>query len=511
MKVLLDTNILIHREANSIVNDEIGNLFNWIDKLHYEKWIHPLSLTEIEKHSDKNVVKTFKTKLQNYNVLKTEAKETPEISVIRKKFDKNDNDNIDTSLIKELFSKRVDFLITEDRKIHEKANELKISDRVFTIDGFLEKVTTENPTLSEYKVLSVMKTYFGNVNLDDHFFDSFKEDYPGFEAWFNKKASEEAYVCLSDKKEVLAFLYVKKEKEDENYSDIVPIFHPKIRLKIGTFKVISNGFRLGERFLKIVFDNALRNEVDEIYVTVFNKREEHIRLIGLLSDWGFESYGEKKNPYGNEEVHVKNFHLIPNKQLPKLTYPFMSVSDDRQYLIVPIHPEYHTELLPDSILNNESAEDFVENAPHRNAIEKVYVCRSVYRDLQPGDIIVFYRTKTRMGPAFYTSVTTTIGIVSDVINNISNSIEFINLCHNRSVFSDTELTEIWNRNLRNKPFIINFLYLYSFPRRLNLQALINLGVIANVHSAPMGFKQITLHQFQAILRGSNSNESFIVN
>jgi len=28
-----------------------------------------------------------------------------------------------------------------------------------------------------------------------------------------------------------------------------------------------NGFKLGERFLKIVFDNALQQKVDEIYVT----------------------------------------------------------------------------------------------------------------------------------------------------------------------------------------------------------------------------------------------------
>jgi hypothetical protein len=38
--------------------------------------------------------------------------------------------------------------------------------------------------------------------------------------------------------------------------DITPIFEMKRRLKIGTFKVNSTGFRLGERFLKIIFDTA---------------------------------------------------------------------------------------------------------------------------------------------------------------------------------------------------------------------------------------------------------------
>jgi hypothetical protein len=53
--------------------------------------------------------------------------------------------------------------------------------------------------------------------------------------------------------------------------------------------------RLGERFLKIIFDNAFINKVDEIYVTIFDKRDDEKRL----------------------------------------------------------YPQYHTELLPDSILRTE--------------------------------------------------------------------------------------------------------------------------------------------------------------
>lgn len=508
MKVLLDTNILIHREANKIVNNEIGILFNWLDKLHYEKWIHPSSLSEIRKHIDKNVVKTFEAKLKNYNILKTEARETPEIIEIRKKFDKNENDKIDTSLIKELYNERVDYLITEDRKIHEKANELRIIDRIFTIDGFLEKVTAENPGLSEYKVLSVKKIYFGDVNLDDPFFDSFKEDYPGFEIWFNKKANEEVYICLSENGEVLAFLYIKKETTEENYSNIKPPFAPKTRLKIGTFKVISNGFRLGERFLKIVFDNAFKNRVDEIYVTIFDKRDEHIRLMGLLSDWGFKDYGEKINSYGIEKIYIKNFHPVPDKNNPKETFPFISSNDGRRFFIVPIYPEYHTELLPDSILNTESPKDFIENSPHRNAIQKVYISRSVDRDLHSGDIIVFYRTAEPGHPAYYTSVVTTIGIIESKIDNILNVTEFINLCRKRSVFSDGELEKFWNYKSRSRPFIVNFLYLYSLPKRLNLETLRSLGAITN---APRGFEQINFTQLRTILRGAMSDESFIIN
>ncbi len=508
MKALLDTNILIHREASKIVNEEIGTLFNWLDRLHYEKCIHRLSVEELKKHSNPDVVKTIQTKIKIYNTLKTEAPESEEIARIRNKYDHTDNDIIDTSLLKEVFSHRVDCLITEDRKIHEKALDLGISDLVFTIDHFIEKVTAENPNLSEYKVLSVRKDYFGNINITDPFFSSFKEDYVGFEKWFNKKSDEIAYICQSDTGDILAFLYIKKEGKDENYSDIEPAFGRKMRLKIGTFKVITNGFKLGERFLKIVFDNALINNVEEIYVTLFHSREEHDRLIGLLEDWGFSFYGEKNSQSGKEKVFIKDFRPRPIKGQPKITYPFISM--DRRYFIVPIYPEYHTELLPDSILNNESPKDYVENEPHRNAIQKVYISRSFYRDLIPGDIILFYRTG-----GYYKSVISTIGIVESVIDGIDNEADFVKLCRKRSVFTDKKLAEYWYYKARNgqwyRPFIVNFLYLYSLPKRLNMEKLIKLGILADANSAPRGFEQIESEKFKIILEASGANENFIVN
>ena len=36
MRALLDTNILIHREAAVVVVQNIGLLFKWLDRLHYE-------------------------------------------------------------------------------------------------------------------------------------------------------------------------------------------------------------------------------------------------------------------------------------------------------------------------------------------------------------------------------------------------------------------------------------------------------------------------------------------
>jgi predicted nucleic acid-binding protein len=502
VKILLDTNIVIHREASTVVNEEIGILFRWLDNLQHTKCIHSLTVEEIEKHQDPKVRKSFEIKLGNYNILKTKAPMSESVRRIMEPMDKNQNDLNDTIIINELYCGRVDALITEDRQLLSKASLLGIADRVFTIDAFLEKVTTENPELADYKVLSVQKSLFGHLSLSDEFFTSFKEDYPGYEKWFNKKADETVYVCLSNRKPI-ALLYLKVEGKNEDYSDIIPPLPQKKRLKIGSFKVTLNGFRLGERFLKIVFDNVLRLAVDEVYVTIFDKRIEQQRLINLLEEYGFYLHGFKKSAQGNELVYVRSCERIANRSTPKLTYPFFSTAG--RIFIVPIYPEYHTELFPDSILRTESPMDFIENEPHRNAISKVYISRSIERNIQQGDIIVFYRTG-----GYHWSVVTTIGLAEGIIDNIPTETDFIRLCRQRSVFTDEQLAHHWRLRKTSKPFILNFLYVYSFPKRINLHRLIEINVIHSVNDAPRGFTPISVKNFKDILRECQANESIVV-
>lgn len=58
-------------------------------------------------------------------------------------------------------------------------------------------------------------------------------------------------------------------------------------LKVGTFKNASKGLRVGERFLKIIFDNALSFDVDGIYVTLFEDKRNGVKaLMGLMTKWG---------------------------------------------------------------------------------------------------------------------------------------------------------------------------------------------------------------------------------
>lgn len=274
-------------------------------------------------------------------------------------------------------------------------------------------------------------------------------------------------------------------------------------MKIGTFKVALNGYRVGERFLKIIFDNALVNKVDEIYLTIYENTPEQLRLIELLEEWGFYDYGTKASLAGVEKVYCRQFSRKVDKEKPKLTFPYMSGSAN--IFFVPIWPGYHTELLPDSILNTESPEEYKDNEPHRNAISKVYISHSYERELSPGDIILFYRTGGK-----YVGVATTLGIVEMVHNNIGSPEELFEICRKKTFFTNDQLLEFWDRYNHSKPFVVEFLYSYSFPKRPNLAKLVELGIISDIMSVPRGFSKITLEQLYLILKESRSDESIII-
>jgi hypothetical protein len=172
--------------------------------------------------------------------------------------------------------------------------------------------------------------------------------------------------------------------------------------------------------------------------------------------------------------------------------------------IVPIYPDYHTELLPDSILNTESPEEFIEDFPHRNGINKVYVSRALQPHPKVGDILLFYRTG-----GYYKSVVSTIGVVQEIRYDFKDGDDFVMFCRKSSVFPENQLREMWSYSPA-KPFVISFLYIYSFPHRINMKELIDLQVLSGINDAPRGFKKITKDQFNHILKATKSDESFIV-
>lgn len=148
---------------------------------------------------------------------------------------------------------------------------------------------------------------FNEIDLNDCFFDSLKEDYPGFDTWYNKKATakETAFIQKDGSGNLQGFLYMKNE--DEALLDITPNMPEAKRLKVGTFKIDAHNTKLGERFVKKIVDKAIFDKVEEIYVTIF---EKHEALIKLLEKYGFKKYGTKGEGATPELVFTKKMNTI---------------------------------------------------------------------------------------------------------------------------------------------------------------------------------------------------------
>lgn len=501
MRALLDTNIIIHRENIRATNPTIGQLFYWLDRLHYEKLIHPLSVSELRKYRNPQMQELYDAKLAAYTEMKNIATQTDEFKELLDNAPKTVNDSIDNQLLFEVYCNRVDILITEDRKMRVKADQLGISEKVFSINAFITKCTEENPNLINYKALSVRKTTFGEVNIKDQFFDTFRESYPEFERWFAGKCDQEAYICKKDDNQIQGFLYLKVEGPEEPYTDISPVFLPKRRLKVGTFKVESTGFRLGERFIKIIFDNAIEQKVDEIYVTLFTNRPELEALYALLSRWGFYEHGIKTSGDKVEKVLIKKMNTYDFTRSVKENFPNLNYNHKKYYL--PIEAEYHTPLLPDSKLRTENEIDFMGNDPQKYALQKVYISFSYKRDMQPGDFLFLYRKGITPGMKGYESVLTTVGVIDEVKYNFTSKEEFFSACENRSVFSKEELEEFWSTH-RSKLLVIKFIFVKSLKKRLNLIHLWENGYIPQ-NSGPRPFDVMSDEQFDNLLKESNTD------
>ena len=494
MKALLDTNIIIHRENVKVTNYSIGQLFYWLDSLHYEKMLHPWSVAELRKIHNDQMQDLYAAKLSAYSLMNCIATQSDEFKELLAEQPHTTNDEIDNQLLFEVYCGRVDILITEDRRMRAKAERIGISERVFSINSFITKVSNENPTLIEYKALSVKKDFFGNIDLQSGFFDTFRDAYDGFDEWFTRKSNEEAYLCRDDKGDLLGFLYLKTEFEDENYADIIPPFDQKKRLKVGTFKVEASGFRLGERFIKIIFDNAIERKVEEIYVTLFTDRPELLALKNLLERWGFYLYGEKRNSKGNEIVLVKKMNCYCQDK--PVQYNFPNLLYEHKKFFLPIEPQYHTRLLPDSVLKNEV--DLIGEEPQRYALQKVYISLSFARNMHPGDFILLYRKGITSGRKGYESVVTTVGVIQEVMYDFSSKEEFLKCCENRSVFSKDELESLW-REKRSKLLVVKFIIVGSLNKKVTLQYLWKNNIVA-FPNGPRPFDLIENSHFDSILR-----------
>lgn len=96
--------------------------------------------------------------------------------------------------------------------------------------------------------------------MEDPFFTSLKEDYNGFEDWFQRKSDSDAYIQKKDDGELEAFLYLKIE--EGVVEDVSPKLPEGKHLKVGTFKIDAHNTKLGEYFIQMIMRVAVYEQVE---------------------------------------------------------------------------------------------------------------------------------------------------------------------------------------------------------------------------------------------------------
>ena len=138
---------------------------------------------------------------------------------------------------------------------------------------------------------------FGDVCLSDSFFDSFRQYYePYYTEWIKKKTMDPVYV-VEEHNVPIAFMKLKIEDENEDYTDITPIVRPAKRLKICSFKVkvARRNYGLSNRMMEIAISEAIFNNVSEIYCTIPSECHYKWDLINFLRRYKFQKFGIKKS------------------------------------------------------------------------------------------------------------------------------------------------------------------------------------------------------------------------
>lgn len=301
---------------------------------------------------------------------------------------------------------------------------------------------------------------FGEINLSDPFFNSLKEDYEGFEVWYKKKIAnhEDAYVQYDNNFNLMGFLYLKME-EQKIVDDVIPCIEADRILKVGTFKIDAHGTRMGEQFLKVLFDYAIDKDADVCYVTIF---EKHKGLIDLISQYGFKEWGIKETGEKKEKVFLKNMRSVVGDIFSD--YPLVTCKGTRKYLLS-IYPKYHSKMFPESLLTNESR-NIIKDISYTNSIRKNYVCSMQGADdLTTGDLIVLYRTAESGRSAEYSAVATTVCTVTEVRqqDSFKDFEDFYVFTSKYTVFERDDLAYWYKRGGLK---VISLVYNFSLKKRI---------------------------------------------
>lgn len=492
---LIDTNILIGLEDNHTVEAIYARFFSLAATHKVDVYGHEASKDDIARDADAQRRVISFSKIAKYRLLKKQRGITQDqldaaFGPLRKP-----NDVVDATLLYTLEQGAVDFLVTQDKGLHQRAQKRSpdLARRVLFVSDATELlVQTYEPLQVPIRHVGEAKAH--EIDSRDAFFDSLRIGYPDFDKWWKEKCvnqHRQCWVVYDDDR--LAGLIVRK---DEHANDTDATTKSNKILKICTFKVApeSRGVKLGELLLKQVLWYAQTNKYDLAYLTTF---EEQAALMQLLEYYGFRNVG--LNPKG-EYIYERDFSpalLTPqddkdNFVIARENYPRFILGDNTPGFVIPIKEAFHDTLYPDlyrpiqpDLFGGASRAETITRPG--NTIRKVYLCRAPSRLGPPGSLLFFYKSASRNPPS---QAITALGILESVTLARSTK-DLMQLTGGRSVYSEEQLDKF--KATLNRPVkVINYLLISYMDPAISLAELREMGVIKR-HPPQAAFRLSSVH------------------
>jgi hypothetical protein len=476
-KYLIDTNVFIDLEDDAEVPPEFAELLALAGRHGVGIYVHEAAVDDIRRDRNEARKAISLSKLAKFpRVTKvmglTEAQLATDFGPLAKA-----NDVVDATLLHTLRIGVADFVVTQDRGLHERTQKFapELTNRVlFVPDALALLKTTYEPTTVPIPFVEEVDAHA--IPLTDPIFDSLREGYVGFDDWWRDKCVKAMRRCwvVVDGGE-LAGLIVRKDEREGDTDATLP---GKKILKICTFKVKSEkrGIKLGELLLKQALWFAQTNGHDLVYLTTFSTQPA---LIELISYYGFVHTVTSEAGELTYEKQLSREPLAkPNTSLTffeaaRKAYPRFYAGPEIEAYGIPIQEAFHEDLFPELAKHKQFDLFNGIGGPQTpgNTIRKVYLCRAQANISQPGALLFFYKSTSKNPPS---QAITTVGIFESM--TLAHSTEELRrLAGGRSVYSDAQL-QAFNA-MPDKPVkVINFLLIAHISPVVELATLKRLEI-----------------------------------
>ena len=501
---LIDTNILIGLEDYHKVEEAYAKFHSLAFAHKINVFVHEAAKQDILRDKDADRREIYLSKIKKYRVLKNQRGLTKANLEERYGILNKPNDVVDATLLYALEIGATDFLVSQDKGLHERAqnHSAELGRRVLFVGDAVDLlIQTYQPKEVPFRHVAEVEAH--EIKYPDIFFDSFHHDYPEFNDWWiNKcvKLRRRCWVVYDD--DTLAGLIVIK---DETATDTDAVTPAEKILKICTFKVSpeKRGIKLGELLLKKSLWYAQANDYNLAYLTTY---EEQVDLMNLLEFYGFSKTDKNEN---GEFIYERKFDSSALKRddnndsfvLARTNYPRFLLDDNIQGFGIPIKERYHDTLYPDlfnplqlDLFSGVSLAEF----PTRpgNTIRKVYICHAQSNLGNPGSILFFYKSSSKDLPS---QAMTAIGILESV-KRAQSTEDLMLLTGGRSVYSKDELDE-FGASKSSPVKVINYLLAAYIEPPISLNTLRELGVVKK--RPPQSIYKIRYDLLRKLLMQSN--------